>query len=298
MMRSATRAYGWGKGMNDSLYIPQPVVGADLDLATCSPVGNPLITKDEGKAAADALMSEVSELEALMYGAGTHRVLLVLQGLDASGKDGLVRFVVGRGDPVTSVVTSFKMPTPLEVAHDFLWRVHAAVPPRGMLGIFNRSHYEDVVATRVRGTIDETRQIQRIEHIKAFESLLVDDGTIVLKCYLHIDADEQAARLMAREQELITAWKLAPDDWHDRNLFTNYLDVYSTVMMQTSTVDAPWYVVPANRKWYRNLVIAGLLRKHMAPYRAGWVTALEHMQKDRLAAIQSVRSHTDTGASA
>ncbi|MFM2310669.1 MAG: hypothetical protein RLY87_2791 [Chloroflexota bacterium] len=284
--------------MNDSLYIPQPVVGTALDLTACSPVGNTLVTKEEGKATAEALMNEVSELEALMYGAGTHRVLLVLQGLDASGKDGLVRFVVGRGDPVTSVVTSFKMPTPLEVAHDFLWRVHAAVPPRGMLGIFNRSHYEDVVATRVRGTIDVTLQMQRIEHIKAFESLLADDGTIVIKCYLHIDVDEQAARLMAREHELITAWKLAPDDWHDRSLFANYLDVYSTVMMQTSTAPAPWYVIPANRKWYRNLVIAGLLRKHMAPFRAEWVKTLEQMQKDRLAAIQAVRSHTDLGASA
>lgn len=284
--------------MNESFYIPQPVVGNDLTLRTSSPTGNPIVSKEDGKAAADALMTEVTELEALMYGAGTHRVLLVLQGLDASGKDGLVRFVIGRGDPVTTVVSSFKMPTPLEVGHDFLWRVHQAVPPRGMVGIFNRSHYEDVVATRVRGSISTELQEQRIEHIRAFESLLVDDGTIIIKCYLHIDASEQAARLLAREQELITAWKLAPDDWHDRELFTTYLDVYSTILAQTSTSAAPWYVVPANRKWYRNLVIAGLLRQHMLPFRAGWIRTLQQMQTDRIAAIQAVRAQTETGTKA
>jgi PPK2 family polyphosphate:nucleotide phosphotransferase len=281
--------------MNESFYIPQPVVGNDLMLRTSSPTGNPIVSKEDGKAAADALMTEVTELEALMYGAGTHRVLLVLQGLDASGKDGLVRFVIGRGDPVTTVVSSFKMPTALEVGHDFLWRVHQAVPPRGMVGIFNRSHYEDVVATRVRGSISAELQEQRIQHIRAFESLLVDDGTIIIKCYLHIDASEQAARLLAREQELITAWKLAPDDWHDRELFTTYLDVYSTILAQTSTSAAPWYVVPANRKWYRNLVIAGLLRQHMLPFRAGWIRTLQQMQTDRIAAIQAVRAQTETG---
>jgi PPK2 family polyphosphate:nucleotide phosphotransferase len=284
--------------MNESFYIPQPVVGNDLMLRTSSPTGNPIVSKEDGKAAADALMTEVTELEALMYGAGTHRVLLVLQGLDASGKDGLVRFVIGRGDPVTTVVSSFKMPTALEVGHDFLWRVHQAVPPRGMVGIFNRSHYEDVVATRVRGSICAALQEQRIQHIRAFESLLVDDGTIIIKCYLHIDASEQAARLLAREQELITAWKLAPDDWHDRELFTTYLDVYSTILAQTSTAAAPWYVVPANRKWYRNLVIAGLLRQHMLPFRAGWIRTLQQMQTDRIAAIQAVRAQTETGTKA
>ncbi len=281
--------------MYESIYIPQPVAAAGLRLHECTPIGNPLVTKEDGKAAAEALMSEVSELEALMYGAGTHRVVLVLQGLDASGKDGVVRFVIGRGDPVTSVVTSFKMPTPLEVGHDFLWRVHHAVPARGMVGIFNRSHYEDVVATRVRGTIDSVTQERRIEHIRAFESLLADDGTILIKCYLHIDVEEQATRLIAREQELMTAWKLAPDDWHDRDLFASYLDVYSQVMVQTSTGSAPWYVVPANRKWYRNLVIAGLLRQHMQPLRAGWVSTLEHMQTERLAAIQVVRKQSESG---
>jgi PPK2 family polyphosphate:nucleotide phosphotransferase len=282
-------------GMNESLYLPQPVAGEGFTLRSSSCVGTPSVTKEYGKAAAEALMADVTELEALMFGAATHRVVLVLQGLDASGKDGVVRFVIGRGDPVTSLVTSFKMPTPAEAGRDFLWRVHNSVPPRGMLGIFNRSHYEDVVATRVRDTIDAQTQAQRIEHITAFESLLTDDGTILIKCYLHIDADEQSTRLLAREHELITAWKLAPDDWHDRGLFESYLDVYSDVMLRTSTDRAPWYVVPANRKWYRNLVIAGLLKQHMEPYRAAWAQTLQQMQTERIAAIEAVRQRSTGG---
>ena len=248
------------------------------------------MTKDEGKAQADALMNEVSTLQALMYGAGTHRVLLLLQGLDASGKDGVVRFVMGSGDPLNCVVQSFKLPTPNELAHDFLWRVHAAVPNRGMLGIFNRSHYEDVVAQYARGTIDDDLRQRRVHHIRHFEELLHDDGTIIIKCFLHIDADEQAERLLAREQSLETAWKLSADDWQDRRLFGSYLSAYDAVMRQTSAIHAPWYVVPANRKWYRNLVIASLLYQHMQPHRELWSTTLRYIQESRLAAFQHARS--------
>ena len=248
------------------------------------------ITKEEGKAQADALMDVVSGLQSLMYGAGTHRVLLILQGLDASGKDGVVRFVMGSGDPLNCAVQSFKLPTHNELAHDFLWRVHAAVPNRGMLGIFNRSHYEDVVAQYARGTIDDTLRERRLRHIQHFEELLHDDGTIIIKCFLHIDADEQAERLLAREYSLETAWKLSADDWQDRRLFGHYLQAYDTVMRRTSTAHAPWYVIPANRKWYRNLVIASLLQQHMEPHRELWSTTLRYIQESRLAAIQHVRS--------
>lgn len=248
------------------------------------------MTKEEGKAQAEALMDAVSVLQALMYGAGTHRVLLILQGLDASGKDGVVRFVMGAGDPLNCVVQSFKLPTHNELAHDFLWRVHAAVPNRGMLGIFNRSHYEDVVAQYARGTIDDALREQRLRHIQHFEELLHDDGTIIIKCFLHIDADEQAERLLAREHSLETAWKLSADDWQDRRLFGHYLQAYDTVMRRTSTTHAPWYVIPANRKWYRNLVIASLLHQHMEPHRELWSTSLRYIQESRLTAIQHVRS--------
>ncbi len=272
------------------LFLP-PMIDDTSPALTDVSANQPLnLTKEDGKAHAEALMEEVSTLQALMYGAGTHRVLLILQGLDASGKDGVVRFVMGAGDPLNCVVQSFKLPTPNELAHDFLWRVHAAVPNRGMFGIFNRSHYEDVVAQYARGTIDDDLRQQRVRHIRHFEELLHDDGTIIIKCFLHIDADEQAERLLAREQSLETAWKLSADDWQDRRLFGHYLHAYDTVMRSTSVAHAPWYVVPANRKWYRNLVIATLLHHHMMPHRELWSATLRYIQESRLAAIQHVRS--------
>ena len=279
-------------------FLPTRVTERTAALTELSATGEATINKDDGKALSVSIMQQVSELQALMIGAATHRVLLVLQGIDASGKDGVVRFVVSQGDPLNVVTQPFKMPTPNELAHDFLWRVHAAVPPKGYIGIFNRSHYEDVVAAFVRGTITDTIRQQRFTHIRNFEALLHDNGTIIIKCYLHIDAAEQEARLMAREQSLVTAWKLAAEDWRDRSLLPKYLDAYDTAMRQTSQATAPWYVVPANRKWYRNLVIAELLRHHMEPFREQWSNTLQTMQRDRLSAIERVRAGLDTGASA
>ena len=279
-------------------FLPTRVTERTAALTELSATGEATINKDDGKALSVSIMQQVSELQALMIGAATHRVLLVLQGIDASGKDGVVRFVVSQGDPLNVVTQPYKMPTPNELAHDFLWRVHAAVPPKGYIGIFNRSHYEDVVAAFVRGTITDTIRQQRFTHIRNFEALLHDNGTIIIKCYLHIDAAEQEARLMAREQSLVTAWKLAAEDWRDRSLLPKYLDAYDTAMRQTSQATAPWYVVPANRKWYRNLVIAELLRHHMEPFREQWSNTLQTMQRDRLSAIERVRAGLDTGASA
>jgi len=259
-------------------------------LADTSAIGDRAVNKEDGKLIATQLMADISELQALMMGAGSHRVLLVLQGIDASGKDGVVRFVVSQGDPLNVNVHPFKMPTPDELAHDFLWRVHAAVPPRGYMGIFNRSHYEDVVAAYVRSTITDSMRKQRFTHIRHFEELLHDDGTIIIKCFLHIDAAEQEARLLSREQALDTAWKLAAEDWRDRTLLPEYLDAYDHAMRETSLAHAPWYVVPANRKWYRNLVIADLVQKHMNPYRQQWSEALQTIQRDRIVAIQRVRA--------
>ncbi|NBU64021.1 MAG: polyphosphate kinase 2 family protein [Chloroflexia bacterium] len=259
-------------------------------LSELTSFGERSIKKEEGTQIATQLMAEVSELQSLMIGAATHRVLLVLQGIDASGKDGVVRFVVSQGDPLNVNVHPFKMPTPAELAHDFLWRVHAAVPLRGYMGIFNRSHYEDVVAAYVRGTITYTMRTQRFVHIRHFEDLLHDDGTIIIKCFLHIDATEQEARLLAREQSLDTAWKLAAEDWRDRTLLPQYLDAYDYAMRETSHDHTPWYVVPANRKWYRNLVIAELIHKHMSPYRQQWSDVLQTIQRDRIATIHRVRA--------
>lgn len=271
-------------------FIPHRVTERSAALADISPHGDSAITKEDGRALASTIMQQVSELQSLMIGAATHRVLLILQGLDASGKDGVVRFVVSQGDPLNVMTYPFKMPTPNELAHDFLWRVHAAVPPKGYLGIFNRSHYEDVVAAFVRGTITDTIRQRRFVHIRNFEELLHDNGTIIIKCFLHIDANEQEARLIEREQSLTTAWKLAAEDWRDRSLLPKYFAAYDTAMQHTSRPHAPWYVVAANRKWYRNLVIAELLRHHMEPFREQWSNTLQTMQRDRLSAIERVRA--------
>ena len=276
-------------------FLPDRVTEQTDALSMLSAVGDSSISKEEGKAQAVSVMQHVSELQALMIGAATHRVLLVLQGIDASGKDGVVRFVVSNGDPLNVVVHPFKMPTPNELAHDFLWRIHAAVPAKGYLGIFNRSHYEDVVAAYVRGTITDTIRQQRLTHIRYFEELLHDSGTIIIKCYLHIDATEQEARLIAREQSLMTAWKLAAEDWRDRTLLPTYLAAYDVAMRHTSTLHAPWYVVPANRKWFRNLVIAELLYHHMEPFREQWSNTIQSMQRDRLSAIERVRAGLEQG---
>jgi PPK2 family polyphosphate:nucleotide phosphotransferase len=276
-------------------FLPGRVTEHTDALSMLSAVGDSSISKEEGKALAVSMMQQVSELQALMIGAATHRVLLVLQGIDASGKDGVVRFVVSNGDPLNVMVHPFKMPTPNELAHDFLWRIHAAVPAKGYLGIFNRSHYEDVVAAYVRGTITDTIRQQRLTHIRYFEELLHDSGTIIIKCYLHIDATEQEARLIAREQSLVTAWKLAAEDWRDRTLLPTYLTAYDVAMRHTSTPHAPWYVVPANRKWFRNLVIAELLYHHMEPFREQWSNTLQSMQRDRLSAIERVRAGLEQG---
>ncbi len=267
-----------------------PITPQSMLLAEMSPIGAMELSKDDGKQHAEQLMQEVAELQGLMLGAGTHRVLLVLQGLDAAGKDGIVRFIMRTGDPLNCVVQSFKLPTPQEMAHDFLWRVHAAVPAKGMVGIFNRSHYEDVVAAYVRGTITDTIRQQRFGDIRNFESLLIDNGTIIIKCFLHIDKDEQASRLAAREQKLATAWKLSAEDWRDRQYFDDYVRTYDEAMRATSVSGAPWYVIPSNRKWYRNLIIAQLLHAHMAPFRQEWSDVLQTMQRDRMAAIQRVKA--------
>jgi len=251
------------------------------------------LSKEDAKQQANALMLQVAELQALMIGAGTHRVLLVLQGLDASGKDGVVRFVMRQGDPLNCHVKAFKMPTPDELSHDFLWRVHAAVPAIGMMGIFNRSHYEDVIAAYVRGTITNSIRQQRFGDIRNFESLLLDHNTIIIKCFLHIDKDEQASRLVAREQQLDTAWKLSAEDWRDRQHFDDYLTAYDEAMRATHTPGAPWYVIPANRKWYRNLLIADLLYHHMQPFRQEWSEVLQMMQRDRMTAIRRVRAELE-----
>jgi PPK2 family polyphosphate:nucleotide phosphotransferase len=206
-----------------------------------------------------ALLEELSSLQERLYAEGTRSILVVLQGLDASGKDGTIRRVFTGVNPQGCGVTSFKAPTPLELAHDFLWRVHAECPSRGMIGIFNRSHYEDVVTVRVLGLAPEEVWRRRPQRIVEFERLLTDEGTTVLKCFLHVSAEEQLERFAERVEDPTKRWKHNPNDEETARRHPEYMAAYEEALTKTSTEHAPWYVIPADRNWVRNYAVATVL---------------------------------------
>jgi PPK2 family polyphosphate:nucleotide phosphotransferase len=188
-----------------------------------------------------------------------HRILLVLQAMDTGGKDGCVKHVFSRIDPQGIHVRSFKKPTEEELARDFLWRVHEKVPRNGEMVIFNRSHYEDVIAVKVKKLFPDKVWKQRYQHIVDFERMLAEEGTTVVKIYLHISKDEQKRRIVSRLENPDKHWKFHPDDLKDRALWNDFMKTYEDLLSKTSTEHAPWYVVPANRKWYRNLCVARIM---------------------------------------
>ncbi|HXD07464.1 MAG TPA: PPK2 family polyphosphate kinase [Burkholderiaceae bacterium] len=192
---------------------------------------------------------------------GARKLLLVLQGLDTSGKDGTARALLGRCSPMGVRVAAFKAPTEEERAHDFLWRVHSVVPRAGELVVFNRSHYEDVLVPYVEGWIDRKERDRRLEHIRSFEQLLCETGTAILKCFLHISPQEQKERLQARLDDPAKRWKFKLSDLDTRKKWRAYMAAYETALSATSTADAPWYVIPANSKTTRNLMIGRLVLK-------------------------------------
>jgi PPK2 family polyphosphate:nucleotide phosphotransferase len=207
----------------------------------------------------EALLEELGSLQERLYAEGRRSVLVVLQGIDASGKDGTIRHVFTGVNPQGCRVTSFKAPTPVELAHDFLWRVHAECPARGMIGIFNRSHYEDVVTVRVLELAPEEVWSRRPQRIVEFERLLTDEGTTVLKCFLHVSAGEQQERFAERESDPTKRWKFNPRDEETARRFDEYTSAYEQALTETSTEHAPWYVIPADRNWVRNHAVATVL---------------------------------------
>ncbi|MFQ5592577.1 MAG: polyphosphate kinase 2 family protein [Anaerolineae bacterium] len=217
------------------------------------------VEKVEGYERLSGLNRELEELQELLYAEHKHKVLIVLQAMDTGGKDGTIRHVFEGVNPQGVRVASFKKPTPEELAHDFLWRVHKQVPGRGEIVIFNRSHYEDVLVVRVRKLAPKEVWSRRHDHINAFERLLAEEGTTILKFFLHIDLDEQKERLQARLDEPHKRWKFNPADLDDRKLWPQYIEAYEDAISKTSTDWAPWYIVPANRKWYRNLVVGSII---------------------------------------
>lgn len=247
------------------------------------------LTKEKAETVWPALASEMKDLQELLYAAGKHAVLVVLQGMDTSGKDGTIKHVMDPVNPVGVRVYAFKTPTPLELRHDFLWRVHSLVPPRGMLGIFNRSHYEDVVIVRVHELVPRSDWRKRYRHITDFERLLTDSGVIVLKFFLHISKQEQEERLLEREEEVEKAWKLSAGDWQEREHWDEYVTAYEDAITKTSTANAPWYVIPADRKWARNHLIASVIVERLSPYRAEWLETLQQMGKEAKEELDAYR---------
>jgi PPK2 family polyphosphate:nucleotide phosphotransferase len=205
------------------------------------------------------ILAELQDLHERLWAENERSVLLVLQGMDTSGKDGVIRRVLGGLNPQGCAVTAFKTPTTLEIAHDYLWRVHAACPARGRLGVFNRSHYEDVVTARVLAIIDDAHCRRRYRHVREFEQMLTDEGTTLVKVFLHISRDEQRKRLQARLDDPTKRWKFQPEDLETRKQWDAYQAAYDEAITETSTDVAPWWVVPADHKWVRNVAVARLL---------------------------------------
>ena len=218
-------------------------------------------TGDKAKDALELekLSRKINALQDILYAQGKHKILLVLQGMDASGKDGTIRHVFSECDPLGIRLANFKGPTPEELAHDYLWRVHKEVPQKGEIVIFNRSHYEDVLIVKVHDWIDEAECKRRYAQINAFEKLLSETGTVIIKCYLHISKAEQKLRMQERLDDPTKTWKFNPNDLKERDLWSKYMVAYENAMQATSTDYAPWYVVPADSKTNRNLLISRLL---------------------------------------
>ena len=216
--------------------------------------------EQETKAATAALAEDIDVLQDRLYAEGSRALLVVLQGTDTSGKDGTIRGVFNATGPLGVSVTAFGTPTKTELAHDYLWRAHAACPRRGTIGIFNRSHYEDVLIAKVRNFASKKAIEQRYDQINAFEKMLVENGTTILKFMLHISNDEQQERLQERLDDPRKHWKFNPGDLEDRNYWDEYQEAYETMLHRCSTEHAPWYVIPADRKWVRNAAIASIVK--------------------------------------
>ena len=277
--------------MTDEITSHLRLAGGPVDLTRIDPRSTPGFAGDKqaGQAALASMGEELADLQERLWAERTagseRRVLLVLQGMDTSGKGGTLRHTVGLVDPQGVRITSFKAPTDEEKAHDFLWRIERALPPAGYIGVFDRSHYEDVLIHRVRGFAAPEEIERRYGAINDFETALVDSGTSIIKCMLHISADEQRARLQERLENPEKHWKYNPGDIDERSQWAAYREAYEIALERTHTDAAPWHVIPADRKWYRNLAVAELLLDTLRGLDLQWPAAdfdVEH-EKRRLA---------------
>ncbi len=215
--------------------------------------------KEAALAATAVHLERLSGFQARLWAEAKRAVLVVLQGIDASGKDGTIRSIMGAFNPQGTPVAAFKVPTPLELAHDYLWRVHAKLPAKGEIGIFNRSHYEDVLIVRVAGLVAEERWRRRYRQIVDWERTLSEEGLTIVKLFLAIDRDEQRKRFQERLDDPAKRWKYSTDDLAKRKQWDDYREAFEDVLEKTSTEAAPWYLIPSNRNWFRNLAVAEIL---------------------------------------
>ena len=248
------------------------------------------MTREKAEERFATLGQELFDLQDAMFGSKVNSVMVVLQGRDSAGKDGAIKHVVGCLNPRGVIVTSFGVPTPEERAHDFLWRVHRHAPRLGEFSIFNRSHYEDVLVVRVHDLAPKSVWKERYGHIRDFEELLAEHGTIILKYFLHITKKEQEERLLEREESPETAWKLNPNDWKERDHWDEYTEAYEDAISKTAAKHAPWTVVPANAKWYRNLVIAESIVEALKKRRKDWESTLGKMGREGREELEAYRA--------
>jgi PPK2 family polyphosphate:nucleotide phosphotransferase len=273
--------------MNHVTVFDSPGAKVRLDRISTRPPGK--MQKAEAQARFGELNEELFALQDLMWGAKTHSLLVVLQGRDAAGKDGTIKHVVGGLNPRGVHVVSFSVPTEEERRHDFLWRVHLRTPRLGEVGIFNRSHYEDVLVVRVHHLVKKSLWKPRYGHINDFESVLAEHGCIVLKFFLHISPEEQEQRLLAREKDPLDSWKLSVQDWKDRVLWDDFTQAYEDAISRCAAPHAPWMVVPSDAKWFRNLAVAEALVTALRPYGQEWRGTLEEHGKVARAELEAFR---------
>ncbi len=252
---------------------------ADIDTnSTCSFVGD----KSTTAAILDEMSARLTTLQTVLYAEQKHKILVVLQAMDTGGKDGVIRKVFSGINPQGVRIASFKAPTPPELAHDFLWRVHNQVPAKGELVVFNRSHYEDVLITRVHGWIDDATAKRRFQQINHFETMLAEEGTTILKFFLHISKDEQKQRLQDRLDDPAKTWKFNIGDLAEREKWDDYQRVYQAAINQTSSPHAPWHIVPADRKWIRDLYVSSVLVKALEDLKMAYPKPAEGLAKMKI----------------
>ncbi len=239
-------------------YMARPGAAVDLSALKTAETGD-FETPKQGKKALKKYRKVLSDLQERFYAWNKKSLLIVLQGMDTAGKDGTIRHVMSGVNPQGVSVTSFKVPTSEEAAHDYLWRIHKAVPKRSMIGIFNRSYFEDVLVVRVHNLVPPEIWSQRYDQINAFEKFLTDNDVIILKFFLHISKEEQARRLQARLDTPAKRWKFSKADLKERQYWDDYIAAYTDAVQKCSTDHAPWYIIPSDVKWYRNYVVGQII---------------------------------------